>query len=237
LVSSFPARFCIVDDDSEFVEFLSDYLRARGSEARAWESAESFIGAAQIPDHDFFIIDLNLERMDGVDLIALIRAQSTKGILVVSGRMGPDAFNSALAAGADMFINKPVRFDQIHHAAASVSRRIDLEQTKRDGFWMLDPDKEEMISPEGTAVRLSPTEIRIMIVLNAAGITPVPREQLLGSESDSFEANRNLDAALFRLRRKIEKETELRPPFRTVHGFGFQLVKPMKMKIPSKSKQ
>ena len=237
LVSSFPARFCIVDDDSEFVEFLAEYLRARGSEASVWNSAESFIDADQVAKHDFFVIYLNLERMDGVDLIALIRAQTTKGILVVSGRMGPDAFNSALAAGADMFVNKPVRFDQIHHAAASVCRRIDIDQTKREGFWMLDPEKEELISPEGAAVRLSPSEIRIMIVLSAAGTAPVPRSQFHDFSPDSLEANRNLDAAIFRLRRKIEKETELRPPFRTVHAFGFQLVKPMKIKSSSKLSQ
>lgn len=234
-MSAFPARFCIVDDDSEFVEFLADYLRARGSEASGWKSAEAFIEADQADRFDFFIFDLNLDRIDGVDLIALIRAQTNKGILVVSGRMGPDAFNSALAAGADMFINKPVRFDQIYHAVSSVSRRIGRDQIKPDSSWLLDPANSTLVSPEGAEVGLSPVEARIVAVLLAAGTEPVPRAQFLDFSSDPSSSHRNLDAAIFRLRRKIESETGLRPPFRTVHAFGFQLIKPMRTRMSSKS--
>ncbi len=236
-MSAFPARFCIVDDDSEFVEFLADYLRARGAEASGWKSAEDFIEAGRADRFDFFICDLNLDRIDGVDLIALIRAQTNKGILVVSGRMGPDAFNSALAAGADMFINKPVRFDQIYHAVSSVYRRVGRDQVKPDSFWLFDPANGMLVSPEGAEIGLSPVEARIVAVLQAAGTEPVPRAQFLDLSSDPSGSHRNLDAAIFRLRRKIEAETGLRPPFRTVHAFGFQLIQPMKTSMAPKSER
>ena len=35
--------------------------------------------------------------------------------------------------------------------------------------------------------------------------------------------HRNLDAAVFRLRRKIEKEAGQPSPFKTIHGVGYQL--------------
>ena len=229
-MSAFPARFCIVDDDSEFVEFLADYLRARGAEASGWKSAEEFIASDQVERFDFFIFDLNLGRIDGVDLIALVRAQTNKGILVVSGRMGPDAFNSALAAGADMFVNKPVRFDQIYHAVASVARRTGVEQVRRTIPWMFDPEEGRLVSPEGAEVALSPVETRILATLNAAGTAPVQRSQFLDFSSDASGAHRNLDAAIFRLRRKVEAETGTRPPFRTVHAVGFQMIAPMALK-------
>lgn len=226
-MSSFPAKFCIVDDDREFVEFLVDYLRARGAEALGWQSAEAFIEADRVSEFEFFIFDLNLGRIDGVDLIALIRAQTNKGILVVSGRMGPDAFNSALAAGADMFVNKPVRFDQIYHAVASVARRTAVEPTNHDRPWVFDPDECKLVSPGGTMVALSPVETRILATLHSAGTAPVQRAQFLDPSFDSTGGHRNLDAAIFRLRRKVEAETGTRPPFRTVHAFGYQLVEKM----------
>ena len=231
-MSTFPARFCIVDDDSEFVEFLADYLRARGADAFGFQSAEAFIEAGRVAEFDFFIFDLNLGRIDGVDLIALVRAQTSKGILIVSGRMGPDAFNSALAAGADMFINKPVRFDQIYHAVASVARRTGVAQTKHDGFWLLDLADGELTSPGGAEVSLSPVETRILAILQAAGTAVVQRSQFLDLISETAGAHRNLDAAIFRLRRKVEAETGTRPPFRTVHAVGYQLVEPIDTKMP-----
>ncbi|WP_292931288.1 response regulator transcription factor [Novosphingobium sp. PASSN1] len=236
-MSAFPARFCIVDDDSEFVEFLADYLRARGADALGFQSAEAFIESGRVAEFDFFIFDLNLGRIDGVDLIALIRAQTNKGILIVSGRMGPDAFNSALAAGADMFINKPVRFDQIYHAVASVARRTGVDKVKQDSPWMFDPEEGRLTSPEGAEVAISPLETRILATLYAAGTAPVPRAQFLDFSSDTQGAHRNLDAAIFRLRRKVEAETGTRPPFRTVHAVGFQMVAPMALKSSLKSGQ
>lgn len=237
MLNAFPASFCIVDDDSDFVEFLADYLRARGAEAYGWSSAEAFIADGGAAKFDFFIIDLNLGQIDGVDLITLIRAQTNKGILVVSGRMGPDAFNSALAAGADMFINKPVRFDQVYHAVASVSRRVGAAAPKTDGFWSLEPVLGRLITPEGAEIALSPVEVRIITILHAAGTEPVPRAEFLDSPSEIAGAHRNLDAAIFRLRRKIESETGKRPPFRTVHAFGFQLINPMRIKTATATYQ
>lgn len=236
-MNPFPSKFCIVDDDREFVEFLVDYLRARGAEALGWQSAEAFIEADRVTEFDFFIFDLNLGRIDGVDLIALIRAQTNKGILVVSGRMGPDAFNSALAAGADMFVNKPVRFDQIYHAVASVARRTGAELVHRERPWVLDPDEGRLVSPEGNEVALSPVETRILATLHSAGTTPVQRARFLESSLDTAGAHRNLDAAIFRLRRKVEAETGARPPFRTVHAFGYQLLELMALKKSLKSER
>jgi DNA-binding response OmpR family regulator len=108
------SQICIVDDDNDFVEFLSQYLGVRGLSATGFAAAEALLKSDDIAKFDFFILDLGLPGIDGVDLITLLRARTDAGILVISGRMGPDAFNSALSAGADMFINKPIRFDQVY---------------------------------------------------------------------------------------------------------------------------
>ena len=124
MITNAPQKICIVDDDGDFVEFLGQYLDVRGLNSAGFDTAEGLLKSGQLTSFDFFILDLGLPGIDGVDLITLIRGQSSAGILVISGRMGADAFNSALTAGADMFINKPVRFDQVYNAIASVSRRM-----------------------------------------------------------------------------------------------------------------
>ena len=41
--------------------------------------------------------------------------------------------------------------------------------------------------------------------------------------------DRNLDSAIFRLRRKIEKEASQPSPLKTVHGLGYQVSKPVEI--------
>jgi len=216
-------NFCIVDDDRDFVEFLAQYLEARGWRATGFLSGEALLQSGQVESFDFFIIDLGLPALDGIDLITLLRARSDAGILVVSGRMGPDAFNSALAAGADMFINKPVRFDQIYHAITSVSRRITPTRGAASS-WLLNDTGDVLTSPGGNDIPLSGLESRLIARLMDAGGEPVSREALAEASGVGGAPDyRNLDAAIFRLRRKIERDGQCASPFRTAHGKGYSL--------------
>lgn len=222
-MSVFPTNICIVDDDQDFVGFLADYLKLRGSQCSIFWSAEALMQIGGFDQYDFFILDLGLPGIDGVDLTTLIRARSSAGILVVSGRLGPDAFNSALAAGADMFVNKPVRFDQVYHAIQSIWRRF-AEPRARSNHWVISNDSAMLVSPLGQGVSLTPAEGRLLQCLRTAGREAVSRAELADAAGIvSSPDHRNLDAAVFRLRRKIEREANSPSPFRTVHGIGYQL--------------
>lgn len=226
VTATFPNRICVIDDDEEFAQFLSQYLDLRSSQSRIFRSAEDFLASEWVNNFEFFIVDLGLPGLDGVDLTALIRARTDAGILVISGRMGPDAFNSALAAGADMFINKPVRFDQVYHAISSIWRRAPTTKV-RGGNWTLDEGEAVLRAPSDRQIALSQLELRLIARLLAADGDPVSRADLVAAaEMHGGSDHRNLDAAIFRLRRKIEKESGLPAPFKTVHGLGYQFVGP-----------
>lgn len=218
-----PSHICIVDDDGDFVEFLTQYLEVRGLRAKGFDAAEPLLRSGELSSVDFFILDLGLPGIDGVDLITLIRTQSSAGILVISGRMGPDAFNSALAAGADMFINKPVRFDQVYNAMASVCRRMSLRAAD-SAAWRINPYEGSLTAPGGTRISLTPVELKILTRLCSNANHPTSRQELAEAAGiTNSQDDRNLDSAIFRLRRKIEKETAQPSPLKTVHGLGYQL--------------
>jgi two-component system OmpR family response regulator len=218
-----PSYICIVDDDADFVEFLTQYLEVRGLRAKGYEAAETLLKSGELSKFDFFILDLGLPGIDGVDLITLVRTQSSAGILVISGRMGPDAFNSALAAGADMFINKPVRFDQVYNAMASVCRRMTL-RTVENAAWRINANDASLTAPDGSQVSLTPVELKILTRLCANAAHPTSRQELAEAAGiTNSQDDRNLDSAIFRLRRKIEKDTSQPSPLKTVHGLGYQL--------------
>jgi DNA-binding response OmpR family regulator len=224
VVTKFPRNICIIDDDEDFVRFLAEYLGVRKSRCTTFGSAESMLKSGTLPNYDFFIIDLGLPGIDGVDLTSLVRGQSSAGILITSGRLGPDAFNSALAAGADMFVNKPVRFDQVYHAVESIWRRLGSAPTPQRGQWRINRSGSTLTSPQGKAVDLTAIEARLVMLLREAAPHAVTRSHLAQAAGIAPSPDdRNLDAALFRLRRKVEKLAGCASPFRTVHGVGYQI--------------
>lgn len=222
-----PKHFCVVDDDDDFLHFLNEYIVARGLKATTFRSAEALLARGEFQDFDFFVLDLGLPGIDGVDLTSMIRAKSAAGILVVSGRMGPDAFNSALSAGADMFINKPVRFDQIYNAIQTVYRRS-KSATSNNDRWRFEPVSLTLLDPQGCAISVSSIEAALLQCLIENAPLPVSRETLAAhAEIQPGPDFRNLDAAIFRLRRKIERETGNPPPLRTERGKGYALSAPI----------
>lgn len=227
MITDAPKNICIVDDDGDFVEFLGQYLNVRGLLSAGFSTAEDLLKSHELDSFDFYILDLGLPGIDGVDLITLIRGRSTAGILVVSGRMGADAFNSALTAGADMFINKPVRFDQVYNAIASVCRRTLLRSTGNTS-WKLDSRQSQFMSPSGAAVDLTQVEFKILRNLCEDVTRPMSRQELaIAAGIVQTSDDRNLDSAIFRLRRKIENVTDRPSPLKTVHGLGYQMSEPV----------
>lgn len=219
----FPSNICITEDDTEYAEFLTEYLLLRGCNCSIFNSAEELMRSGNLGSYDFFVLDLGLPGIDGVDLTTLIRGCSAAGILVVSGRLGADAFNSALSAGADMFVLKPVRFDQVTHAISSIWRRFS-EPRARTASWTIADDLRQLTSPTQKQVPLSPIEGKLIKKLCENAQLPVTRQDLaVASGIAASTDHRNLDAAFFRLRRKIEQAAGCPPPFRTAHGVGYQL--------------
>ncbi|MBU3732488.1 MAG: response regulator, partial [Beijerinckiaceae bacterium] len=175
--SSQPRSLCIIDDDEEYGEFLASFLRSQGMEVALYSSGNAFLDDNNITIYDFFIVDLGLPGIDGVDLIMLIRAQSHAGLVVISGRMGPDAFNSALSAGADMFLNKPVRFDQVLQAIKTVSGRVARGDTGAV-HWDLVTSAGEVHCSSGVIVKLTPLELQILKALTIHGLEGCDRKTL-----------------------------------------------------------
>lgn len=217
-------EICIIDDDEEFTNFVQRYLGAVGHGVRAYVSPQQFLADTQALQCDIFLVDLMLPGMDGIDLVSMIRANGDAGIIVVSGRMGADAFTTALAAGADMFINKPVRADQIAQAITSLRRRIAGSGGAVSRAWSLDMGESKLTTPAGETIKLGQLEQRIMAALAHAGDSGCTRAELAQMSQIAPSADdRNLDAAMFRLRRKIESRTGKPSPVLTLHGKGYAL--------------
>ena len=221
----------IVDDDIDYLNNITRYMIARGYHVVSFASAEEYLKAETSSAHAFHVVDLALPGLDGVDLIALVRSRGSRGIIVVSGRVGPDAYNSALAAGADLYLQKPIRFDQVIFSIQALQRRYDsfVAPAAASG-WMIRA-ASSMLRPPGAhskLIHLAPAELGFLLCLAHAEGATLSREALVRElEIEPGPDFRNLTALAYRLRRKLEAETTTKVPFRAVHGVGYAAADPI----------
>jgi len=101
----------IVDDDSSCLDLLSEYFTSQGfqvTSARELEEAEALIIKF---NYSLVIADLSLTALssdEGLRLIDLIRERSPQTkVIILSGRMSPEAHTEALRRGAQAALRKP----------------------------------------------------------------------------------------------------------------------------------
>jgi two-component system, OmpR family, response regulator len=222
VTSALPATLAIIDDDLEYADYLAQLMRQQGVAVTAFADSDEFLTSASPFDFAFYVVDLMLPGVDGLDLVRLIRRKGPAGIVVVSGRVGGEVFDAVLRAGADMYLMKPVRVEQVALAVEAVQRRVaaSLEQAS---VWRLERGSRTLVAPEGTRIELSEGDFAVMECFAAAEGATVTRATLcerLGRDP-ATEADNLLHAAIYRLRRRIERATPSAVPLQAEPKVGY----------------
>jgi two-component system KDP operon response regulator KdpE len=106
-------RVLVVDDDLHIRRLLQSTLsRGRYETAEATTAAEALEQAAKLRP-DAILLDLGLPDRDGLEIIHLLRRQSSVPILVISARDATDQKVAALDLGADDYVTKPFDSDEV----------------------------------------------------------------------------------------------------------------------------
>jgi two-component system, OmpR family, response regulator len=224
-----PKTLALIDDDAEYTEFLSQYLRERGVAVDVFSDSHRFLAHMAPYAYEFYVVDLTLPGIDGVDLIKVLRLRTQAGVLVVSGRLAPDVFAQVVDAGADMYLAKPVQFEQVALAVKAVQRRA-VTIAPQAAAWQLDRRAGQLIAPDGSVMDLSASDRVVMECFVDADGADVPREvlrQRLGKD-DGAEAGDSLNATIYRLKRRIERATPLVVPLQSKSRVGYVFRAPLK---------
>lgn len=223
-----PKTLALVDDDRDYTEFLSQDLTGRGIAVEVFSDSDELLTAVAPFEFDFYVLDLMLPGIDGLSLIKLLRRRTDAGILVVSGRLAPETFEQVVHAGADMYLAKPIQFEQVALAVLAVQRRAGRGgQTETP--WKLDRRQRSLIAPDGAVIDLSDSDLAVMQCFAEAGGDVVSRDilrQRLGHETPQDDAG-GLNATIYRLRRRIERATPILVPLQSKSRVGYLFKAPL----------
>ena len=103
------ARVLLVDDEEQFLDVLSQRLKARGLKVDAVTSGEDAV--KQVEDHNFdaIIVDLAMPGIDGIETLKRIKEKRPDlEIIMLTGHATVKSGIEAMKLGADDFLEKPV---------------------------------------------------------------------------------------------------------------------------------
>ena len=121
-----------VEDDEDNAFMLGRRLKRHGIQMRHVEDGEKALIAALWKRPDAVLLDINLPGINGLEVLQKLRANPLTGdvpVIVLSAHVMEDDILSAMQAGANAFVPKPIDFPQLLDALHRVIKRNSLEDS------------------------------------------------------------------------------------------------------------
>lgn len=116
LASENKAHILFIEDEPSVAETLKDCLELKGFQVSIVQKAKDAIGLLSNLTPDLILSDVNLPDLSGLELFKQIKANpvwNSIPFLFLSGESTPESINSALEAGGDYFMKKPIDIDEL----------------------------------------------------------------------------------------------------------------------------
>ncbi|MBD8547876.1 response regulator transcription factor [Sphingomonas sp. CFBP 8760] len=166
-----PRTILIIDDDPHIRQLLAFALAKAGLDTIEAEDGEAGLAMADTAAPDLVILDINMPRMDGIEVCRRLRAKSDVPILFLSSRDDEIDRVLGIELGADDYVTKPFSPREVVARVMAILRRMAIRPpvvaataTVRCGLLTLDTEGWQA-DWGGQAVVLSVTEFGILRTL------------------------------------------------------------------------
>ena len=232
------ARVLIVDDDRELVDLLAFSVRRAGLEPLPAHDRASATQAFEMDRPEVVVLDVNLGRSTGLDVLRDIRRTSLVPVILLTAMGSEDDKVRGLELGADDYVTKPFSHRELI-ARIRVQLRRDLrapgsQTPDRGGNDEITAGpitlsvQQHVVSHQGRELPLSITEFRLLHYLMLHAGSVVPTGMLLRHVWGYNDASSNdvVRVTVSRLRRKLGDEAAEQHLIRTVAGVGVMFTAP-----------
>ena len=161
-----PLKILVVDDEPAMVGALGALLGQAGHRIIAAYDGEEALRRFREDAPDLVLLDLAMPGMDGATVCRRIRDEADTPIIVVSGERDRAATVELLDLGADDYVRKPFRADELLARVRAVAASLDAARAPSGraaipGGYELDRRRHE-IRWQGTPLPATVTEFRLL---------------------------------------------------------------------------
>ena|SRR5690242_7807417 len=219
-------RILLAEDDVSLGNFVRKGLEAEQHQAYLSHSGDEVDYLLSTQEYDLVILDLNLPRVDGVQILRRMRSSNnTTPVLVLTARSKVEDRVALLDLGADDYLVKPFSFSELSARVRALLRR--RAKPLQDKLRIADLELSRVdrrVTRGGKEIELSPKEYALLEYLMTNAGRRVTRTMILEHVwQHSFDTSTNVvDVYINYLRKKVDGNLEPKL-IRTVRGVGYVL--------------
>jgi two-component system alkaline phosphatase synthesis response regulator PhoP len=222
-----PPLILVVDDEPKIIRLARDYLEKNGFRVTTAADGQSALTMARREKPDLVILDLMLPHMDGREVCRILRRESDVPIIMLTALSEEIDQVTGLEISADDYITKPFSVRALVARVRALLRRtrgdVQTPRLIRSGGLEMDL-KKYTVSLDGSPIKLTPNEFKILHLLASRPGQILTREQLLDDlHSATSSLDRSVDSHIKNLRKKLEAASG-ESMIETVYGVGYRFV-------------
>ena len=226
-------RILVVDDDQTIIDLLGAALSLEGWQVLAAKDGVQALKMVEEEAPDLVVLDIMLPLIDGFEVCRRIRHRSIIPIITLSARGDVEDKVKCLNLGADDYVTKPFRVDELIARINAVLRRNKIiEINHKDpiltcGDIKIDFQKRQVFV-SGIETQLTPTEYKLLVELSINLGNTLTYDNLLGRIWGlEFVKERDyLYVQINHLREKIESDPQQPRYIISVPRIGYRFQKP-----------
>jgi two-component system response regulator MprA len=214
-------RILIVEDEPGIIDFLEMGLRHEGYDVQSELDGLSGLRSFEAATPALVILDLMLPGIDGMELCRRIRARSSVPIIMLTAKGDVESRVDGFEAGADDYIPKPFRFEELLARVRAVLRRAGEQRTAGElsfaDLWLSTTSRE--VRRDGRDVSLTAREFDLLALFMRQPRQVLSKEAILNRVwGADFYGDANVVEVYVRyLRRKLGDP----PLIHTRRGAGY----------------
>jgi two-component system phosphate regulon response regulator PhoB len=230
------ANILVIEDTRELGQVITRELEAGGHTCTLCADGLSGLERFSAGGVDLVLLDWMLPKMDGLEVLRRIRAQSSIPVIMLTARGGLTDRVVGLELGADDYLVKPFELPELVarvHAllrrSSSISRQVEDDRagSGRSILWQeieIDP-QAYACRIQGQPVELTHIEFELLYLLVRNPGRTFTRRYLQETvwNQPFLEGDRSADNTIMRLRRKLGPYAD---SLETVRGVGYRLKNP-----------
>ncbi|MBI2071425.1 MAG: response regulator transcription factor [Gemmatimonadetes bacterium] len=219
-------KILVVEDDRKVAGFIEQGLREEGYAVDVAKDGDEATTLAHVNDYDAILLDLMLPKKNGLQVASELRREGRRTpILMLTARDSTEDVVRGLDAGADDYLSKPFKFDELLARLRALTRRGGAARLDRLTYGALDLDRlRHKARATGNLLDLTPREFQLLEHFMLHPEEVIRRTELLEKVWDMhFDPESNVvDVHVGNLRRKL-REAGCDGLIQTVRGVGFCL--------------